>query len=64
MFHLSFFLHFWHLVYDNLRAEETYSGLEQMFMFPCILFPTVTKKMLRENRSNRGSMDVLRILRA
>lgn len=48
MFHLSFFLHFWHLVYDNLRAEETYSGLEQTFMFPCILFPTVTKKRCLE----------------
>lgn len=48
MFHLSFFLHFWHLLYDNLRAEETYSGLEQMFTFPCILFPTVTKKRCLE----------------
>lgn len=34
---------FWHLIYDILRAVESRSGLEQMFIFPRIMFLTVTK---------------------
>lgn len=40
---LSFFLHFFRLVYDNLSAAESHSGLEPMFLFPQILFLTIVK---------------------